>query len=66
MSAGAGASGGGSGGAPSYRVTAYVNAFNSGKAVEVYSGRDREIALAYVRGYTGSGTYVHLTEQNEN
>lgn len=45
-----------------YKVTAYIEDFNSTEAKEVYCGEDREIAIEYVRGYSRSGIYVHLVE----
>lgn len=45
-----------------YKIMAYVKEFSSERAVEVYCGKDREIAMEYVRGYSRSGTYVHLIE----
>lgn len=48
-----------------YKVMAFVKEFNDRSAVVVYRGKDREIAMEYVRGYSKSGNYVHLIESKQ-
>lgn len=42
-----------------YKVMVYVKEFDH-RTREVYCGNDKEIALAFVQGYTRNGNYVHL------